>query len=110
MKSRAAAGRPVGGVIIALLTAILYWGCASAPAPDALTVFDDRTAEETACEVALLKLEKLLEARATQRSFSVPALLEARELHRIGRELYLEREYALALELIEEGIQLVEEQ
>ena len=47
--------------------------------------------------------------RSQEDNFPTAVLAEANELHQIGKELYLEREYALALEFIEQGIQLVKQ-
>jgi hypothetical protein len=57
--------------------------------------------------MALLELERLIEDK--KRGVSAAALAEAQELFRVGRELYLEREYELALELVEEAINILKE-
>lgn len=62
------------------------------------------------CELGLVRLQSLIAKRSTEEGHSVAALVEARELHHMGKELYLEGEYKLALQLIEDGIELVEEE
>lgn len=82
-------------------------GCASnrTPGPSSEVMVDYRVS----CEIALARLERLIGQRSRQDGFPEARLLEATELQTLGRELYLEREYALALEMIEEGIKLLEE-
>lgn len=92
-------------VVAALMAAAL--GCASQPSAEPPAAVE-RDADELNCELALLRLETLIEARAAEPSFSAAALIEAREIYEMSRELYLSQEYELALRLIEEGIQLVE--
>ena len=70
---------------------------------------DDRDPLEVSCEIALVHLEQLIESSSNDDDFPEVVLIEAKELHQIGKELYLEQEYALALEFIEEGIRLLEE-
>jgi hypothetical protein len=85
-------------------------GCGSGGVPEPATGFSDELDDlEVACELALLELEQLIVKRSQQPDFPAALLIEARELHQLGQELYLEREYALAMEIIEEGIALVEE-
>lgn len=67
-----------------------------------------RDADVIACEGALLALERLIDERSSWAGFPSTVLFEARELHHMGKQLYLEREYSLALEMIEEGIRLIE--
>ena len=111
---KTARSSPVQGcVVLALATGLILlnlWGCATAPSGET-TVTDptDRTPTEVACEVALLKLSGLIENHSGQNTVASGALAEAIELYRLGRQLYLEREYDLALELAEEGIELLEE-
>ena len=96
-------------IIVVIGSALL--GCASNPAPDESTpeVSIDVDRFQISCELALLRLERLIELRSSEADFPKAVLLEAIELHRLGKELYLEEEYELALEIIEEGIALVEE-
>ncbi len=91
-----------------LIIASALWGCASTRIPEPASEID-RDHFEVTCEIALLRLERLIEMRAAQKTFPLAMLLEAKELQKIGKQLYLEREYALALELIGQGIELVEE-
>jgi hypothetical protein len=96
---------PVVLVIVATL-----WGCSSAPPKDTAAASPtDRTASEVACELALIKLAGLIEAQSAHKTVSSAVFAEATELYRLSKELYLEREYELALELAEEGIELIEE-
>lgn len=95
---------------VVLSMAVTLWGCASTqPGDTAATYPTDRAPSEVACELALIKLAGLIEQRSSQGTISPAALAEATELYRLGKQLYLEREYDLALELAEEGIQLLEE-
>jgi hypothetical protein len=101
----------------ALLTALLVsvvgiaacsFGCAGegprAPA--------DRPPEEMAlektCGLALLRLEELIDLRSTDGAWPAADIAEAEALHSTGKELYLQREYELSLELVERGIALLQ--
>ena len=68
----------------------------------------DRHPDEISCEMGLLRLERLIEERAADGDVMQSVIVEAREIYEMSRELYLQREYILALDLIEEGIQLFE--
>ena len=104
------AGRLTGIVVILVLSGLALAACVSSRAPGpALEVTGDADHDRLSCEIALLKLERLIQQRSSQDRFPAAALLEATELQRIGRELYLEGEYTLGLEMIEEGIRLLEE-
>jgi hypothetical protein len=106
MKTSSARLCLVAGLAV-LAIAGLGCGAGGAPRPGAETS-DDRDRLEVACEVALIRLEKLIAERSDEHDFPAPRLLEARELYALGRELYLEREYDLALEFLEDGITLVD--
>ena len=96
-----------GAFALAILLAAAGVGCASQSDVDPTSSADnDPGALE--CELALVRLDGLIAARAEQSDFPAAILIEAREIYQMGRQLYLEREYELALRLIEEGIQLVE--
>jgi hypothetical protein len=95
---------------VLLLTGILAWGCASNGATPPAASTADRHQEEINCELALEELAQMIALRSRQRDFSQAALTEAQEHYALARELYLEREYALAIELIEDGIDLLKEQ
>jgi hypothetical protein len=104
------ARRFTGIVVILVLSGLALAACASSRAPGpAFEVAGDADRDRLACESALLRLERLILQRSSEDRFSAAALLEATELQQLGQELYLEGEYALALEMIEEGIQLLEE-
>jgi len=64
---------------------------------------------EIACEMALLQLERLIEAKSRSGGVSAAMLAEAREVFRLGSELYLEREFELALEMVDEAIDMLKE-
>ena len=101
------------GLIIAALaaTGFTLTGCSHKHAGQSVSgVVTEADRDQVSCEVGLLRLARLIQQRSSQARFSEVALLEARELHQLGRELYLEGEYALAREMIEEGIRLLEEQ
>ena len=88
--------------------AITFCACASQPAADPTTKSpQEQDPTEVACEIALVELEHKIER--SQGNVGVAALAEARELYRFARRLYLEREYELALELIDEALELLEE-
>jgi hypothetical protein len=55
----------------------------------------------------LLHLDSLIESRRGSPGISAADVAEAVELRRIAEELFLEEEYDLALELIEEAIALL---
>lgn len=95
---------------IVLILAGLSTGCASSGGtPKTVEPGADRDRYEASCDLALTELERLIARRSADDDFPGADLVEAQELYRAGRELYLEREYALALEVIEEGIQLLKE-
>ena len=64
---------------------------------------------EIECERELLYLEELLDSRRGDHDFPVAALAEAYELKQSAAELFLDEEYRLALELIDEAIALLRE-
>jgi hypothetical protein len=102
--------RVAAGALALLVVALSTWGCASTQPPEVAESVESPDAYRVSCEASLIELERLLALRSSQDDFPKDALIEAQELYRLGRELYLEREYVLALDMIEEGIQLVEEQ
>lgn len=91
------------------LVGLTQMGCSprGGSSEPALESADELNRLELACEVAIIHLEELIANRSQEDNFPTAILAEASELHQIGKELYLEREYALALEFIEEGIHLV---
>ncbi|UCG52115.1 MAG: hypothetical protein JSW58_00755 [Candidatus Latescibacterota bacterium] len=102
-------------VLVSTISALVLMSCIGcAPTHDSGGVNGngvlDRDPLEVSCELALVRLESLIASRSADKSFAPAVLIEAKELHRMGTELYLERQYALALELIEEGILLLEEE
>ena len=100
------------GLIIAVVVAsgFALGGCSPQHASQPDTgLMTEAGRDRVSCEVELLRLARLIQHRSSQARFSEVALLEARELHQLGRELYLEGEYTLALEMIEQGIRLLEE-
>jgi len=94
---------------IAFVVAWGVVGCVSPPPSDDSLDATQKDPIEFACEIAMIELERMIEQRSTEADFPAAALIEAQELHRMGKQLYLEREYVLALELIEEAIDLLEE-
>lgn len=78
------------------------------PSPDTTTV---QTVENLAleCELELQRLAELIEARESSPTFSLAALLEAKELRRSALELFVGAEYGLALELIGEAVAILGE-
>ncbi len=79
------------------------------PAPEPTTGSSEQDRLRVSCEFAILHLERLIAVRLEETDFPLAILLEAQELHQLGKELYLQGEYELALELIEDGIALVKE-
>jgi len=79
-------------------------GCARAPTsePDV-----ERSADEMLCARALLQLDQRI-ASCEKAGAPAAVIVEAREIYRMSRELYLQRDYELALQLIEEGMRLFE--
>ena len=89
---------------------LVLLGCGPPPAHDNVPVDPpERDQAEIACEMALLELESLIEEKSAEKDVSAAVLAEAQELFRLGRELYLEREYELALEMVEEAIDILKE-
>ena len=107
---------PVGrlGITLLILIVAALAGCTTHQETGASRAPDNRVEErdplEVSCEVALMQLGDLLAERSGDRSFSAAVLVEAKELHNMGRELYLEGEFSLALELVEQGIRLLKEE
>jgi hypothetical protein len=93
-----------------ILAAVIIGGCG--PKHSSSDLPDDGYGSdvfELSCERALVHLHQLIEKRSSDDQFPLAKLIEAREYHQMGRELYLQREYVLALEIIEEGIKLVKD-
>jgi hypothetical protein len=90
------------------VVALVLLGCGSPPAHDKGDLPESGQIE-IACEMALLQLESLIERKSNEGGVSPAVLAEAREIFRLGRELYLEREYDLALEMVEEAIAMLKE-
>jgi hypothetical protein len=103
------AGASGRNILVAVVIGWVLLGCGPATHDKAPADPPERDHVETACEMALMELERLIEENSTERSVSAAALAEARELFRLGRELYLEREYELALEMVEEAINILKE-
>jgi lipoprotein NlpI len=98
-------------VSLVLVAGCIVWGCSANRPDQAVSAgIDDTDQTEIACEIALLRLEQLIQTRSSQENFPAAILFEANELYRIGMELYLEGEYGLSLELVEEAIKLLEEE
>ena len=99
------------GMALLLLAGLAQMGCSprTCDSGQAVESIDEQDRLELACELAIIHLEELIANRSKEDNFPTAVLAEANELHEIGKELYLEREYALALEFIEQGIQLVKE-
>lgn len=94
--------------VLVFAAAITFCACAPQPTPDPTTTTPrDRDPTEVACEIALVKLEERIDT--SENRIGAAALAEARELYRSAKLLYLEREYGLALELIDEAMELLEE-
>lgn len=93
------------------IAGLVLAGCASdgPPGPNTANA-GERGDLEMTCEMALVQLAELIAKRSSQPDFPTAVLAEARELHSLGKELYLEREYELALTFIEEGLGLVDEE
>lgn len=62
---------------------------------------------EIECERELVFLDTLIEARRGDRRVPEAALAEAVELRRTAADLFLDGEYRLALELIDEAVSLL---
>jgi lipoprotein NlpI len=100
---------PAAVISIALVVGSAFWGCVSQQSGEpSFTNMEDEDQTEFACEVALIRLRQLIERRTSEKDFPTAVLLEASELYDLGKELYLEWEYRLALELIEEAIEMLE--
>ena len=93
---------------VAILIALVLLGCGPPPAHDKGDP-PERDQVAIACEMALLELESLIEQKSNDEGVSPAMLMEAREVFRLGKELYLEREYDLALEMVEEAIAMLKE-
>ena len=94
--------------VLVIVIAITFCACASQPAADSTTKSpQNQDPIEVACEIALVELEQQIER--SQENVGAAALAEVRELYRFAKRLYLEREYELALELIDEALALLEE-
>jgi hypothetical protein len=98
------------GALLLLLATVIIGGCG--PKRSAPNLSEDSLGGdifELSCERALVHLYQLIEKRSSEEQFPPAKLIEAREYHQMGKELYLKREYELALEIIEAGIKLVQD-
>jgi hypothetical protein len=99
-----------GPTAAAVFVVLVVTGCASQGAGDSAVESPlEREPLEVACEVALIELKALIDERAADAAFSRAALGEAMALYQVGTEFYLEGEYDLALELIEQAFDVLKE-
>jgi len=82
-----------------------------APRGDAISAEEKAEQSDLAAECAsqLVYLADLIEAEDGGGDAPRSTLIEARELYELGKELYLKRDFRLALDLIEEALQLLQE-
>jgi hypothetical protein len=64
---------------------------------------------EFACERDLLYLDDIIQKHLSKKTVPLARLLEAQELRWLAGTLYLQREYSLAVKLIEDAVKLLEE-
>lgn len=109
-RSHASGG--VGTLLVVIGSVLLLAGSCSSGRPAAQPGVGAPEPEplRERCESTMLYLGRLIAARSLEPDFPPAILLEAKELYQAGMELYLEGDYDLALELVEEGIELVKEQ
>ena len=93
---------------IAAIAAVIVFSCSCASRSAGPHPGTAQPAIEIACEEGLIRLAELIDARSREATTDPGVLAEATALSRMARELYLEREYELALELIDEAVQLLE--
>ncbi len=98
------------GTIAALLfLAVAIAQCAPKNAPE--TSFDDEWEErylEVTCEKNLSYLDRLIQERSVSERIPAALIVEAKEIFRLAESLYLEKEYILALELIDDAIKMLD--
>lgn len=94
--------------VLIITIGLVVGGCAS-HAPPLPNHNSTPASFEVSCELALIQLQQLIEEILHDSSFPAATLAEALELRQLGTALYLERDYELALEILEEGISLLED-
>jgi hypothetical protein len=99
-------------VVFAVLAAVLT---CSACAPshnlteDPSFAREDRDNIESACQSQLTYLNAMIANYFPYDETTRLNLIEAKELYNISEELYLRKDYSLALELIDKAIKIIEE-
>ncbi|MFH1756221.1 MAG: hypothetical protein ABIA59_11035 [Candidatus Latescibacterota bacterium] len=64
---------------------------------------------ESTCADNLAYLNIIINGFSAQKGMSNPRLVEAQEIYHLAEILYLQKEYSLAIELIEDAVQLLKE-
>lgn len=95
---------------VCIVVVLLAPACAS---NGAQRVADDRAGDVSAlieqeCEAQLLHLSSLLAALERTAPDSDPTIIECKEIYALSEELYLKKEYSLALSLIDDALSLIE--
>jgi len=104
--------RSRGAALGAVLAVVLASCAARPPAPTTgaqRNVGSSPTELERRCEEKLLVLSQLIETSLAAGGAEDASLAEARELYREAQRLYLEGEYELSLEFIDQALAILEE-
>ena len=95
-------------IIVAVFALVL--GCSQGGRPPALGepgIDDDSNGLAFACERALEHLDSLLARSELDPTTTPDRLIEAKELRRSATDLFLDGEYELALEFVDEAISIL---
>ncbi len=96
-------------ILLCICLAPVLSGCAHRYVPDALpNELTDEHLLEATCEENLSYLGSIIEDRLAVKKSPTYQLLEAQEIFRLAQTLYLQKEYSLAIELIENAIEILE--
>jgi hypothetical protein len=106
-----------GSSLPRLLRGVLLLVCVSAAAgcthpkdsPPGFVDTEDAVFLEAACENNLQYLEKIIKEFEAKNGTSDALLIEATEIFRMAESLYLQREFKLASDWIEDAIRMLEE-
>jgi hypothetical protein len=92
-----------------ILPVFSLWSCSPRGSANSAAGTAEESGLATECSSQLIYLANLIEVKEIERDFPASALIEAKELYELGEELYLKRDFRLALDLIEEALQLLQE-
>ena len=100
----------VSGMLILACLLVPGLACSPRPAPGLLpSDSSDEELLQITCEKNLSYLRILIEDKLEIKKIQSFRIIEAREIFQLAQILYLQQEYSLAMELIENAIDILEE-